>query len=426
MKLNIFGQRVLGPVLVLLIVTAFNDLSAQLSVNASVEQANHELWDKFIDKYGIVNDFVGERPTEMDCRLSRPNAFGWWTPIEDGAFFTGLYLVAACERARQSGLPGDQDKAKILAQGLLKLASVSDVPGFISRGVGTDGITHYPNGSNDQTIPWFYGLYYYLKTDIPSNKERMIIIHKLTEVIDALRLNHWQFPSDGMYTGLSRDDLRDDRFLEAPCYLFLLRGMYAITKDSRWLEWYKRALTEVPEGGKFTRAQICSTGIAYDAKMWGDRREYLWIYVMKQAALVELARLESSPDLKSNFEIGVQNNREFVMEFAKGFASFDNSDTKVFGNTNWRKCYTDWYPQFTIEDAIEVSKLRNAEMAGERKEYERRFMTTPLAAASVIALAGKKEDCNLIDKIVTHYDYTKLNLSEFFYAEFAHYMKVDQ
>ncbi len=127
---------------------------------------------KFIDKYGIVNDFVGERPTANDCRLSDPTPFGWWTPIEDGAFFTGLYLIAVCDRAKRTKNETDKDKARILAQGLLKLASVSDVPGFIARGVSTDGKTHYPNGSNDQTIPWVCGLYYYLKTDIPSAKKR--------------------------------------------------------------------------------------------------------------------------------------------------------------------------------------------------------------------------------------------------------------
>ncbi len=397
--------------------------NGQSTINEAVEQANKVLWHKFIDKYGIVNDFVGERPTAFDCRLSRPNGFGWWTPIEDGAFFTGMYLMAACERAKQTKSDVDRDKARVLAQGLLKLSMVSDVPGFISRGVSTDGVTHYPNGSNDQTIPWFYGLYSYLKTDIPSDKEREIIRSKLVEVVKAIRLNDWGFPSDGMFTGISRDNLLDNRFLEVPCYLLLLRCMYELTEDSVWMDRYQKALNEIPEKGTKTRAEICAEGISYDSKMWEGNRTYLWIYVMKQAALVELSKLEKDAAVKNHFLTGVKRNRELALEFAKEYSSFENSDTKTFGNTNWRLCYPDWYPQFTIKEAIHVSTLRNNEIVGRRKAYEKQFMTTPLAAAATIALAQNKEDCNLINQIVSFYDYSKLYLSEFFYAEFAYYKK---
>lgn len=404
---------------------AVTSVRAQVHPKTAADQAGHELWTKFIDKYGIINDFVGERPTAMDARLSRPNAFGWWTPIEDGAFFTGLYLGAMCERAAQTGLQEDKDKARILAQGLLKLSMVSDVPGFIARGVSTDGITHYPNGSNDQTVPWFYGLYQYLKTDIPSVKEKEIIKAKMTEVIEALRLNDWEFPSDGMYTGLSRDDLRDNRFLEIPCYLYLLRAMHEVTGNADWLERYKRAAVEVPKGGTKGRAQISAEGIAYDQDFWKDRKNksYLWIYVMKTAAMVELARLEKDPVIKASYLEGIKKSRDFVIDFAKGYTQFDNKDEKVFGNTDWRACYTEWFPQFTIADAIAVSTLRNDAKAGPRKNYERNFMTTPLAAASILALAGNPEDCKLIDEVVGHYNYAKLYLGEFFYAEYAYYHK---
>lgn len=396
-------------------------LSAQLISSKKVEQANEQLWTKFVDKYGIINDYVGERPSPFDCRLSRPNAFGWWTPIEDGAFFTGLYLVAASKRAKLTGQAADKDKARILAQGLLKCSSVSDVPGFISRGVSTDGKTHYPIGSNDQTIPWFYGLYTYLNTDIPSAQEREIIKDKLIEVVNAVRLNSWKFPSDGMFTGGSRDNLLDNRFLEVPCYLLLMRVMYKITLDKDWLQRYYIAMKELPLGSKKTRAEICAEGISYDVKMWGDRRDYLWIYVMKQAALVELARLENDESMKSKFIAGINANKEFVREFVEDFTQFDNDDNKVFGNTEWRECYPTWYPQLRLEEAIAVSKIGDREKIGLRKKYERTFMTNPLAAASIIALAGDEDHCGLLEKVITHFDYSKLNLAEFFYAEFAYY-----
>ena len=174
------------------------------SVPIAVEQAHAELWNGHVDKNGIILDYIGEIPTPEDCSLGRPNSIGWRSPIANGAMFTGLYLPAACERARRSGDPADKANARRLAQGLLKCASVSDVPGFIARGVGTDGKCHYPAGSDDQTHPWFYGLHAYLQSGIPSAGEREQIVDKMKEVANALEAADWKCPCDGAFKGQSR------------------------------------------------------------------------------------------------------------------------------------------------------------------------------------------------------------------------------
>jgi hypothetical protein len=48
-------------------------------------------------------------------------------------------------------------------------------------------------------------------------------------------------------------------------------------------------------------------------------------------------------------------------------------------------------------------------------------MANPLATASIIAMAGEPKNNELIKKVISHYDYSKLNLSEFFFAEVAYY-----
>jgi hypothetical protein len=180
-------------------------------------------------------------------------------------------------------------------------------------------------------VPWFFGLYTYLKTDIPSTQEREIIKSKMIEVINSLRLNSWRYPSDGLFTQVYWDDLKANRFLEVANYLFLLRAMYELTEEEGWLQLYRSALKELPEGSAKTREQICSIGIKYDVAMWADRRDYLWIYVMKQSSLVELARMEDSPAAKKFFIDGIKANREFVMDFIKDYSKFDNSDTQGGG-----------------------------------------------------------------------------------------------
>ena len=76
---------------------------AHPSLTAALEQAHQQFMSRMIDAHGIVLDFVGESPSPEDCRLGRPNAIGWWSPIENGPMFTGLYLPAACQRALRSG-----------------------------------------------------------------------------------------------------------------------------------------------------------------------------------------------------------------------------------------------------------------------------------------------------------------------------------
>ena len=91
-------------------------------------------------------------------------------------------------------------------------ASVSDVKGFISRGVSSDGKTHYPIGSEDQTVPWIYGMYMYLKSDIPDAEEKSAVKSKIIEVCLALDANNWNCPCDGKFRGQHHGELSKFRF----------------------------------------------------------------------------------------------------------------------------------------------------------------------------------------------------------------------
>jgi hypothetical protein len=395
----------------------------QVTTEIAIARAHEQLWAKFVDGHGLMVDFVGERPSAFDCRLSRPNAFGWGTPIANSTFFAGMYLVAMSNKAQATGKEADRSKARTLAKGLLKASSVSVVPGFISRGFATDGQSHYPNGSNDQTIPWFMGLYRYLGTDIPTLAEKQEIRSTLIRVGEALRNNDWRFPGDGIYTGTHRDDLRDNRFLEVPCFLYLLRMMHDLTDDQTWLALYQRAALEKPVGSTRNRLEICAAGIAYDLGMWGKNRDFLWIYVAKQACLAELIHHEKNPSFLAAFREGIESNRQFVTAIAQDFMQFDNADPQPFKNAQWREMYKKWFPQFDVKDAIEVAELdETGKLNSRRKQYERRYMTNPLAAISIIGWAGDIRDRGLIEKVIRHYDYSKLYLSEFLYAEYAYYL----
>ena len=58
-------------------------------------------------------------------------------------------------------------------------------------------------------------------------------------------------------------------------------------------------------------------------------------------------------------------------------------------------------------------------MLGDRKSHERKFMSNPLAAAAVCALADRDRYHDAILVTLRHYDYDTPNISEFFHAAIA-------
>jgi len=397
-------------------------LSASIETVRAVERVHTELWSRFIGSDGLIHDYAGELPTPDDCRLGKPNAIGWWSPIENGPMFTGTYLAAFCERVRRENRPEDHECIRRLVRGLLLCASVSDVKGFIARGVGTDGRCHYPLGSQDQTHPWFYGLHAYAMSDIPDDDERRKVVDKMREVADALAALNWKCPCDGAFKGQSRGDFKHFRNHGAVMYLSILRAMYDVTRDGVWLERYRAALSErSPKGGK-TRLEICAEGYPHDREeIKNIDQGQLWIYVSSQGALAWLAKIEDDARTRAAYRAGLAANAQGARAVIETYRRFDNADATVFGHARWREGYPAWFEQKTQADAERLASTGNAGVLGKRKGYEVQYMRNPLAAAALVALAGDREGFPAVEQAICHYDYARLNMAEQFFAECAFY-----
>ncbi len=395
---------------------------AQAELERAVESAHATLWSKFIGADRLIHDYVGELPTPEECALGKPNAIGWWSPIENGPMFTGAYLAAICQRARCSAAAADREKARRLAQGLLACVSVSDVPGFIARGMGTDGKCHYPMGSQDQTHPWFYGLHAYATSGIPEAEERKVVVDKMQKVAEALEAADWKCPCDGAFKGQFRGDFKMFRHHGAAMYLFILRAMHDVTGDGVWLERYQQAKHERCGRSGKTRLEICAEGYPHDHEQIKNiDRGQLWIYVSSQGGLARLAELETDADARAQYRAGLAVNARGAAAVIDDYQTFDNGDTKVFGHARWREAYPAWFPQNTQADAEKLASTGDQKVLGERKHYEASRMRNPLAAAALIALAGYRDGFESARRAICHYDYAKLNMAEFFFAECAGY-----
>jgi hypothetical protein len=281
---------------------------------------------------------------------------------------------------------------------------------------------HYPLSSDDQMHPWFLGLHAYLLSDIPTADERKVLVAKVREVAGVLQANGWRVPCDGAFKGDFRGGFKGEHFRDAARYLYLLRATYDMTGDAVWLERYRQALAEKPPGSAETRREICALGCPRDLGFIPTlQKGQFWIYVGTQAGLARLAAAETDAAAKAAYRKGLEVTAQFALSSVDTHAMFDNGDQGFFGTADWRVANATWFPQPTQKEAERLAKIVDYKKRGPRKNYEATWMRHPLAAAAVVALAGDASARAQVLKAIRHYDYAKLNMAEFFFAEVAYY-----
>ncbi len=416
-----------------IVLASFSDLQAEpvsSQVKTAIETAHESLWTRSIKQDGIILNFTGRDgnvaiPTPEECAKLQPNGLAWGTPVSDGAFFTGLYLSAMCERYRRTHSENDKNHARQLVRGLLLLAGVSDVTGFIARGVGSDGKSHYPIGSDDQTHPWFFGLYCYLQSGIPDGDEKSEIKSRMVTVANALRQNRWSIPCDSPFKGSSWSSFSYNAFRDATRLLFIQRVMYEITGDSQWLRDYQAAAREVPRGGKINRAGICASGILFDEALIPWIRKQPYIVAGAQASLVVLARLETDEELKSAFRQGIEKTAVALAPVINDYRKFDNAAEIPCPDLDWRsRLIGIWKPQTNTTEAYKIGQAIFSLPSTHPRFMENELVMQPLAAAYIVALAGGETfsaSRSIIEAALCHYDYRKLYMSGYLFAECTYY-----
>lgn len=398
-------------------------LASGAAVETAVEQAYTEMWGRFVSTRGIVYDYVGELPTPKDCAEGRPNAIGWWSPIENGPMFTGPFLQAMVRRAKRTGLGEDVSRCRRLAEGLLLCAEVGGTPGMIVRGVGSDGRCHYPLGSTDQTVPWFFGLDAYVQSGLPDPAFRARVVAKMAEVGEAIEKVGWRIPSDGAFKKEFRGDLYGDflPFRGATHFLLILRALADATGLEKWKNAYCRARDEkYPGGYAETRLDVCAYGYRFDKekakKPFEMEPHQYWIYVCAQGCLAELAAREEDPSIAARYREGLVRGADGAHGFMAGCRDYRNDRERPFRYANWRDGYH-WREQPTQKIAEKVASSPKKNVLGNRKSLESRQVTAPLAAAAICAYAGKYGD--EICQTLAHYDYSTPAISTIFYAVVA-------
>ena len=378
------------------------------TVQDVLKEVNGRLEREFVGDDGLLLDYVGDIPDAKDIAEFRPNAMGWWTPIENGSMFTGEWLpVLMAEGTAKKAL------VERCVKGLIKMSEVSDVPGFIARGTGRDGKSHYPCGSNDQTDPWFLGLLEYCRWPHADPVIRSNALDRLVFVARALEANGWGVPCDGAFRGENRGNLysKGMPFWSKSRLLYSLKALHLLTGDAHWEERYGSLKTgciaEIESGGEV------------DSKCFKSCfNSGVWIYVASAQMLAKLIEIEDNVSDRERMRKGLLHYAERVAPQMKLCSNYDNEKVRPFKYANWREGYN-WRPQKTQKEAESVAYSPKREVLGDRKDHERKFMANPLAAAAVCALADRERYHDAILATLRHYDYDTPNISEFFHAAIA-------
>lgn len=382
----------------------------------AIEIAHGEIWNRFIDEYGIMLDFADfngsvDLPTPEECRLGKPNALGWWTPIENGGFFNGLYLEAMLQRWELTGEKAIAAKACRLTKGLLHLNSISDVKGFVGRGVSTDGKSHYAMGSNDQTFPWIYGLWRFLESDLAKEVEG--VREHLVSTIETLAENDWKMPAEEPFQ--YRGSFKHVSFESAPRLLFVLRMMHRLTGEQAWLDRYRDALVA---GEKPNRADYCEEGMRF------EKHRYSWTAGNSVVALRALWEMEDDKDVKSRFATGLRNSTNLALESLPLADKYPNDKESAF-NFDWKMMNEMWKPQSTQDDARFLAgvQLKEYMKTSPKRGLETSFVREPAFAAWIVTLdpdrSRLKERAGAVRDLIAKFDASTMIYSQFFPMEMA-------
>lgn len=397
------------------------------TAKASAELAHAELWRRFVDKHDVLLDFVDldgsvSLPTPEECRAGKPNALGWWAPNENGAMFNGLYLDGIVSRALATKSAEDKAKARRLVEGLLRLADCSEVKGFIGRGFASDGKTTWPMGSNDQTGPWFYGLWRYLDSGLPDASLRERILAKFCEVAQVLVENGWRMPAEEPFG--FRGSFAGFTWAGAPRLLFVCKAMHHLTGNKAWAERYQTALYAAPKSGHPIRLELCERGMDFERKGGTKTSRATWTGSCAAVALRGLWEMERDETLRAAFGRGLQATAELAAEGMQERHSFDPNANLAY-EADWRKLNAFWKPQRTEDEAQEVatvqlqeinrlSPARRAELRSAREAMFAAWVTT-LCPDSTVVRRHEEE----ILATIAHFKADRLRFVSFFPIENA-------
>lgn len=290
-------------------------------------------------------------PTAEECRANLPSILAWSTPIANGAMFGGLYLYALCERYAAEPDGTLQKEIGVLIRGLLLLCDISEVDGFIARGVADDGVTHYPCSSNDQTGPWILGLWKAMHSDATDADMKEEIRKRLFRTLNGFYQNDWVFRNE--WAGTALGSYKSGNFRN--CAKFLFAAAVAKELGIVSAEELSSYATQIPSKCMHTRRQILEKGCVHEMLATPVLHQF-WITVCAHLSLCELCALD--PEGAEQYRRGVALDAYTARFFARRFHDYTPDKFPPYDH-DWRKILPELKQGQTYEQILAEGRRAN-------------------------------------------------------------------
>ena len=301
-------------------------------------------------------------------------------------------------------------------EGLLLLNSISDVKGFVGRGVSTDGRSHYPMGSDDQTGPWFIGLWRYYDSGLASDEEKDRLRRHLVETTEAIVSLGWNMPAEAPFG--KRGTFEGFHCEKAVRKLFVMKLMARVTGEASWEERYRAELGVAGGELALTKRQYATGGMKYHYAP-----THAWTSCVAVGALRCLWEMEEEPALKADYAAGLRASAVLAAECLPLAEKFDHANPSVFSQ-DWRTAMMPlWKPHTTEQEAVDlaIAQLKAFGKISPRRHSEAAFIREPSAAAWIVSLCPDKDVVKThlpaIERLLRRYDYADLYYATFFWVE---------
>ena len=389
------------------------------------EFLHEQVWTRFVRMpYGHILDCADENghtvlPTAAEMRACVPNVLGWMTPVENGAFFGGLYLYGLCTAydIRPDGkLLGE---IKTITNGLFLLCDVGEKDGFIARGVGEDGISHYPFSSEDQVGPWLLGLWKLRNSRAADEALRTEIDKRLLRTLWGLQRAGYHVPTE--WEGETRGSYAHDDWRGASKALFCA---YVLSElDEKRRDEYRTMSKEHPDDSLYTRVEIASHGFGADMVRETGLIQF-WIDICAHLCLEELAAVDE--ENRPAYLHGMKANGVVCEKFLDDYKKYDNQKKPVY-EMDWRKLLPERKPWHSAREAMDEAG-RHCGLFNQicpARSIEHALLGNMVFAAWIVITCGdpalEKRGYEKLLEAVHHVDWRTMRLSYAFAAEAAIY-----
>jgi hypothetical protein len=240
--------------------------------------------------------------------------------VSNCAIAGGLFLGQLVDIHAVTGNAGALEQARVVFDGLTRLASASERKGFIARCVlpGDPTRAHFNNSSVDQYTFYVYGLYKYFRSRMPSDADRERMRRIMDEICTAIERDNTILASNGEPAWVS--DIEAIRADRSSRVLEVFLAGHAITGNPHWREVYLDAVRQA--GSQRLRTLLDADIVRYtyaprDRKRGPDYADLnsMW---QTQYSLVPLVELETDLALKAAYVEAMRLNASIAERYGRG------------------------------------------------------------------------------------------------------------